>query len=154
MTRAKEIIEKNYSENSKINEYINYKKYTFFGNDDGYSRKKTHLEVIHDDLPNEIYLEQLNQIISIISKKATLPIPTMEKSTIKPEDSETKEEFEYKLQQLIQVGSRWKVFSAATLADILDEAIQIVKFVRYSILDQAFKQALSVYQYVHKIRLN
>ena len=44
MTRAKEIIEKNYSENSKINEYINYKKYTFFGNDDGYSRKKTHLE--------------------------------------------------------------------------------------------------------------
>ncbi len=148
MTRAKEIIEKNYSENSKINEYINYKKYTFFGNDDGYSREKTHLEVIHDDLPNEIYLEQLNQIISIISKKATLPIPTMEKSTIKPEDSETKEEFEYKLQQLIQVGSRWKVFSAATLADILDEASQIVKFVRYSILDQAFKQALSVYQYV------
>ena len=34
------------------------------------------------------------------------------------------------------------------MADILDEAIQIVKFVRYSILDQAFKQALSVYQYV------
>ena len=72
----------------------------------------------------------------------------MEKSTITPEDSETQEEFEYKLQQLIQVESRWKVFSAATLADILAEASQMIKFVRYSILDQAFKQALSVYQYV------
>ena len=148
MSRAKEIIEKNYSENSKISEYINFKKYNFFGNDDGYSKNKTHLEIIDGDLPDHIYLQHLNDIISIISKKATLPIPTMEKSTITPEDSETQEEFEYKLQQLIQVESRWKVFSAATLADILAEASQMIKFVRYSILDQAFKQALSVYQYV------
>ena len=44
MSRSREIIEKNYSENSKISEYINFKKYNFFGNDDGYSKNETHLK--------------------------------------------------------------------------------------------------------------
>lgn len=148
MDRVKEITTESLSEKSKLKKYIDFKTYSFFENGNGFSLSKNDLDSNLEDLPIEIFRQQLSILISIISKKATLPKPTMENSTINPDLAETPEEFEEKLDQLIHVRSRWKVFSGPTLANILFETASEIKFVRYSLMNEAFKQSLSVYQFV------
>jgi len=146
--RVKEITTESLSEKSKLKKYIDFKTYSFFENGNGFSLSKKDLDSNLEDLPIEIFRQQLSILINIISKKATLPKPTMENSTINPDLAETPEEFEEKLDQLIHVSSRWKVFSGPTLANILFETASEIKFVRYSLMNEAFKQSLSVYQFV------
>ena len=83
----------------------------------------------------------------MISKKPKIAKPTIDKSTIDPSKSKSKEEYDKMLNDLINVESRWRVYSSETLADMLYEISKKEGYIWFGLLSEAFKRVLAVHQY-------
>ena len=146
--RAKEITTKEYSKNSKISKYIEEKKYTFFEDGDGFSLERKDLLDQEYRLPEEEKKKHLATLKNFISKAPKMAKPSLENSSINPDDATTEEEKDKLVEKLIQIESMWRVFTSETLADILYNSAKKIKYVRYGFLDTAFKQVLSTHHYL------
>ncbi len=137
--------QKNFISTNRIKFYHNLDDETVPSINKGFALKKNALKMSEEKL--ESIQPQVTYLVSLISRKPKVSKPSAEKSTIKITEELSEAEKNKKIDELIHIESKWKVFSGITLVEILLEAAKELKFLRVGVLNEAFKQALYVNQY-------
>lgn len=143
------IKEKKFLEENKIKFFVNKNTRNEI---EGFALKEKHLD---SDFQNISYPEKyLVPLVNIISKKPKVKKPSASDSSIEISKDLSKEEREEKVNELIHIESKWRVFSGVTLVEILFESAKALDYVSIGFLNEAFKQALSIHQYDPNSLLN